>query len=125
MPLLRLARLVLDVAGFDHASRFWCAALGYVEAHRDETFAILKHPSDPRAFQLGLQPAEGPKRDVNPVHLELFTDDMRREAARLEGLGATRVPDWPYPEGEVNWIVMRDPDGHEFCVVEHPAEART
>jgi hypothetical protein len=33
--------------------------------------------------------------------------------------GATRVEEWPYPEG-ADFIVMRDPDGNEFCVIDHP-----
>jgi hypothetical protein len=32
-------------------------------------------------------------------------------------LGASRVPDWPYGDDAPNWIVLQDPDGHEFCVI--------
>jgi hypothetical protein len=27
------------------------------------------------------------------------------------------VDDWPYPE-DADFIVMRDPDGNEFCVID-------
>ncbi|MBV9446526.1 MAG: hypothetical protein JO345_11620 [Streptosporangiaceae bacterium] len=30
-----------------------------------------------------------------------------------------RVDEWPYPDG-ADFVVMRDPDGNEFCVIDHP-----
>jgi hypothetical protein len=37
---------------------------------------------------------------------------------RLVDLGATRVEDWPYPD-DADFVVLRDPDGNEFCVIDH------
>jgi hypothetical protein len=28
------------------------------------------------------------------------------------------VTDWPYPE-DADFVVLRDPDGNEFCVIDH------
>ncbi|WP_443046001.1 VOC family protein [Streptomyces sp. GQFP] len=39
--------------------------------------------------------------------------DRQAEVARLVSLGATRID---IGQGEVDWVVMADPDGHEFCV---------
>ena len=50
---------------------------------------------------------EGPAR----VHLDIETDDVDAEVARLEALGATKV------EQIKTWWVMRDPAGQLFCVV--------
>ena len=115
---LRLARIVLDTTDVERSARFWSKALGYRVTHKSPEFWALRHPPDARACRLGLQPTEAPKRGVNALHLEVFTDDMEREARRLEKLGATRAEDWPYYEEEPNWIVMRDSEGHEFCVVQ-------
>jgi len=30
------------------------------------------------------------------------------------------VDDWPYPK-DADFVVLRDPDGNEFCVIDHPA----
>lgn len=45
------------------------------------------------------------------VHLDVETDDIEAEVARLEKLGAKRV-------GDVKrWVVMEAPTGQRFCVV--------
>ena len=45
------------------------------------------------------------------VHLDIETDDIEAEVARLTALGATEV------ERIHTWVVMRDPVGTIFCVV--------
>jgi len=40
--------------------------------------------------------------------------DQQAEVERLISLGAARID---IGQGEVNWVVMVDPDGHEFCVL--------
>jgi Glyoxalase-like domain len=54
---------------------------------------------------------DGPAR----VHVDMKTDDMAAEVARLEALGAERVRQFD------SWWVMRDPAGLLFCVVSEPA----
>lgn len=58
-----------------------------------------------------------PADDIDRVHLDLTADDVEAAVDRLEGLGASRVEDWPYPP-EATFVVMRDPNGDEFCVTE-------
>lgn len=122
VPHLALANVTLDVTDMDRAMGFWTAALGYEVVRRDEYYAALEHPTDLRRMRVGLQPTDEPKRATNHMHLDLETDNMHAEAKRLEALGATRADDWPYPDdkggADCNWIVMRDPDGNEFCVTE-------
>ena len=45
------------------------------------------------------------------VHLDIETDDIRAEVARLRGLGATVVED------RDRYVIMADPGGVVFCVV--------
>ncbi len=52
------------------------------------------------------------------IHLDLYTSEQARQVERVVKLGATRVDDWPYPQG-ADFIVLRDPDGNEFCVIDH------
>jgi hypothetical protein len=49
--------------------------------------------------------------DPSAIHLDIETDDVDAEVARLEALGATRK------YKVKTWWVMRAPTGHDFCVV--------
>ena len=51
-------------------------------------------------------------------HLDLYASDAAAEIERLLGLGARRV-DWRYPS-DADYVVLADPDGNTFCVVEKP-----
>ena len=53
----------------------------------------------------------GPAR----VHIDIHTDDLDAEVARLERLGAERV------QQVHSWWVLRDPAGLLFCVLPEPA----
>ena len=48
------------------------------------------------------------------VHLDIHTDDVDAEVARLESLGAAVV------DRHEDWTVMHDPAGLPFCVVKAP-----
>ena len=109
---------VINTPDVGNAVTFWTSALGYVVRHQDETFAVLTDP-DRRWSNLSLQRSDEPKRGPNRVHLDLYTDDREGEVARLESLGASRVEPWTY-EPDHDHIVMRAPDGTEFCVVQSP-----
>ena len=45
------------------------------------------------------------------IHLDIETDDIAAEVARLEKLGATD------DKRLERWVVMRAPSGQRFCVV--------
>ena len=49
------------------------------------------------------------------VHLDIHTDDLAAEVARLEELGAERV------QQVHSWWILRDPAGLLFCVIPEPA----
>jgi hypothetical protein len=77
-------------------------------------------PASGRTAAAGsLQLADGPPKEPVRVHLDLYTGEQARHVERLVTLGATRVDEWPYPDG-ADFIVMRDPDGNEACVIDHP-----
>ncbi len=112
---LYVGSTVIDTTDMERRIAFWTAALGYVVRDGDPTFAVLTAP-ERRWSNVSLQRTDEPKRGLNRLHLDLYADNREAEVARLEGLGATRVP-WEYEEGH-DHIVMADPDGNEFCVVQ-------
>ncbi|HEU5270721.1 MAG TPA: VOC family protein [Jatrophihabitans sp.] len=116
---LHLATVVLNVQEMERAVRFWTTALGYVRRgpDRDPEFMMLIDPAGQRpavSFQL----TDVPPREPVRVHLDLYTSGQARHVERLIGLGASHVEDWPYPD-DADFIVLRDPDGNEFCVIDH------
>jgi len=56
------------------------------------------------------------------VHLDFYTDDGKREVERLLGLGATRYECEARPDDD--FVVLVDPDGNRFCVVDCPQKPR-
>jgi Glyoxalase-like domain len=56
--------------------------------------------------------------DTAPLIYFLYATDQAVEVARLEQLGAARVP-WEYSP-DPDFVVLADPSGNEFCVVQSP-----
>jgi catechol 2,3-dioxygenase-like lactoylglutathione lyase family enzyme len=112
---LYVGSTVINTADIERGIAFWTAALGYVVRNADVAFAVLTDP-ERRWSNVSLQLSHEPKRGRNRVHLDLYTADRDAEVARLEALGATRLP-WDY-EPDDDHIVMADPDGNEFCVIQ-------
>jgi catechol 2,3-dioxygenase-like lactoylglutathione lyase family enzyme len=104
---------VVNAHDVERAIAFWTAALGYVVRDSDDTFAVLTDPNR-RWSNLSVQRTDEKKHGRNRVHIDLYTADRDAEVARLETLGATRIP-WTYDEDAVH-VVMADPDGNEFCI---------
>ena len=115
---IRVGSTVLNVTDIDRAVAFWTQALGYVrrDPNGEDDFVVLASPAGDWS-NVSLQQTREPKSVVNRVHLDLYADDQTAEVARLERLGATRIEAWPYPD-HADFVVMADPDGNEFCVIQ-------
>ena len=107
----RMGTIVIDCEGseVDEAAAFWAGALGRgVVPLSDPEFAAYRSLAS-AAGQLPVlvQAVHHPSR----VHLDIETDNIDAEVARLEKLGATRV------QQVKTWWVMQAPTGQRFCVV--------
>jgi catechol 2,3-dioxygenase-like lactoylglutathione lyase family enzyme len=116
---LHVATVVINVANMDRAVDFWSGVLGYRprEAEWDPEFMMLEDPLRLR-LPVSLQRSDDGKLQPARVHLDLYTRQQELQVERLVALGAERVADWPYPP-DADFIVLRDPDGNEFCVIDH------
>jgi catechol 2,3-dioxygenase-like lactoylglutathione lyase family enzyme len=118
----RLVHLVVDAADPSRLARFWSAALGW-EIVEDEPGEVDVWPRgysypDPVALPLTFLPVPEPKTGKNRVHLDLASSSEADQAAqvdRLLSLGATRAD---IGQGDVPFVVLADPEGNEFCVLE-------
>ncbi len=116
---LTIGSTVLGVADVARARDFWTAALGYRprDAEPDDTFMVLV-PLDGVGAQLSLMLSETPPQPRPRMHLDLYAADLPAEISRLTGLGARVVEDWAgYPD-DADFVVLEDPDGNRFCVVD-------
>ena len=108
----RLSGFIIDcnTGDLDAAADFWARALGCSVANRDAGDATADYQmlgDTPGELHIEVQRVDHPSR----VHLEIETDDVDAEAARLEQLGAKKVA------FVKRWWVMEAPTGQRFCVV--------
>jgi hypothetical protein len=90
-----------DLAG---AAGYWSQMLARAVTGTEPNYVTLEPE---HAMSVEVQAVDHDPR----VHLDIETDDVGAEVARLEALGATVVA--PVRD----WIVMQAPTGHRFCVV--------
>ena len=108
--------LTVDARDPRSLARFWSEALEWpILFEADDE--VLIAPFDER--RPGVHPIlfnrnDEPKSGKNRWHFDLAPSDQVAAVARLEGLGARRVD---IGQGAVEWIVMADPEGNEFCVL--------
>lgn len=115
--MLTIGSTVLGVDDLDRAKAFWSAALGYVERDQgDETWQVLVSP-DGAGAQLALMLSKTPVQSHPRVHLDLYTPDQAAEVRRLLALGASEV-DWDMYDDDPDYVVLADPAGNRFCVVD-------
>jgi predicted enzyme related to lactoylglutathione lyase len=107
----RLGTVVIDCQTdrIDDAATFWSQALGWAARQpadpADANYRELDAP--PTEVKVLVQAVAHPSR----VHVDIETDDIDAEVARLERLGAKRVAQVK------RWWVMEAPTGQRFCVV--------
>jgi len=93
----------------DAAAQFWAEALGRPvdpdQPGNRGNYRTLK--TVPGEVDIQIQRVDHESR----VHLDIETDDIPAEVARLEKLGAT------VDQRLERWVVMRAPTGQRFCVV--------
>ena len=115
---VRLVQVCIDSPRplLDAEVRFWSSVLGgrWVQPAAPE-FAAKWHDDEGSPLQLLFQELD---EDDGPVraHLDIGTDDVRAEVARLDELGAAAVA------AGRGWHVLRDPVGLPFCVTANSPE---
>lgn len=107
----RFAGFIIDCDTDDlqGAANFWAGALGAPAARKADLDAspyveLRVPPGEP---YVEVQQVNHPSR----VHIDIESDDVGAEVARLEKLGARKL------EAIKDWVVMEAPSGQRFCVV--------
>lgn len=115
---VKIGSIVIRCHEFDSMVAFWQSALGYEVQHTDPNggFVILR---DPAGFGPNISIDQAPERRTGKrgwLHLDLYTTKQESEVERLVQLGAGRYP-WRYGP-HADYVVLEDPDGNLFCVVQ-------
>jgi catechol 2,3-dioxygenase-like lactoylglutathione lyase family enzyme len=124
--MLTFGLVALGVTDVRRAQEFWCAALGYQV--REDGFggwSKVLVPPDGKGASIALQTSRTPPQDHPRLHFDLHVADaaeLHAEAARLVSLGASRV-DWDSYPDDPDFIVLADPEGNLFCIVDLTHEA--
>ena len=110
----RLGSITCD--GTREVGYFWSEALGWPLVWDQDEETAIRAPDRAGPF-ITWGPPIPPKIAKNRLHLDIAPPDhvdQRAEVDRLVSLGATRID---IGQGDVEWVVMADPDGNEFCVL--------
>ena len=107
----RINGILIDcnVGDIEAAARFWAEALGRpIDPDHPGTrgdYVMLENR--PNQISVQIQRVNHDSR----IHLDIETDDIPAEVARLEKLGAS------VHQKLERWVVMQAPSGQRFCVV--------
>ena len=83
-------------------------------------WATVLVPRSGSGLKIALQRSETAPQDRPRLHLDLHVADAAEqvaEADRLVSLGARRV-DWDSYPDDPDFVVLADPEGNRFCVVD-------
>jgi len=102
--------------GSQEVGYFWSAALGWPLVWDQDRETAIRSPLGGPKLTWGGPPVAA-KTGKNRLHFDLVPGaggDQGAEVDRLVSLGARRLD---IGQGGVEWVVMADPDGNEFCVL--------
>jgi hypothetical protein len=104
----RMSTVLIDTTEADEAAAFWAAALGVEAAPVPGEEQFISLPGALPGLVTAVQRLdEGEPR----LHVDIETDDLDAETARLRTLGATEVSRW------LDCRTLRAPGGHIVCVI--------
>ncbi len=111
----RLVSVVFDAIDHRAQAQWWAETLDTPVAGEEGDEAWLTPDNCPEIL---FGTTAEPKLAKNRVHLDLATYSKAEHTNLVTTLierGATRID---LGQGEVDWMVLADPEGNEFCVVE-------
>ncbi|BCJ51493.1 hypothetical protein Asp14428_29680 [Actinoplanes sp. NBRC 14428] len=106
-------QVVVDAEDPARLARWWAEALGYriVREVPDEV-EIRRTPDALPGLLFAASPDA--KTVKNRLHIDLRPEDQEAEVERLVDMGARPVD---IGQHDVDWVVLADPEGNEFCVL--------
>ena len=112
----KFSELVIDSLHPEQIARWWADVLDYRITEVDEEQVEIAGPAGSGPTLVFVRVPER-KSVKNRLHIDVSPTDREQEAElqRLLELGAERA-DVGQSE-DAGWVVLRDPDGNEFCLL--------
>jgi len=107
--------VVIDCADPERLARFWADLLGLRVRPREGRYVALTRPASGTP-ELVFQPVPEPKQVKVRIHLDVGVRDLAAMRRRALELGASDAGDLDDRDDD-SLIVLRDPEGNEFCLV--------
>ena len=118
---MKIGSIVIRCYEFDKMMAFWREALHYAPRRPAKGGWVVLCDPEGKGPNISLdQVPEKRSGKRGRLHLDLYTNDQEGEVERLVTIGATRYP-WRYKPND-DFIVLEDPDGNLFCVVQVPGQ---
>jgi predicted enzyme related to lactoylglutathione lyase len=114
-PVGTLHAIVLDVNDLESCAGFWSEVLGREISFKTDKYCRIGGDDDTPSLLLQKVPEQHERK--NRAHIDLDVIDLEAAVQRVVGLGGTKLDE--ISEYGITWAVMADPDGNEFCLVQH------
>ncbi len=115
--MIRVGSIVLRVDDLPRQAAFWAAALDYLPREEESDDFVLLHPKGGIGPNLSLDRVRSTLQVPPRIHLDLYAEDQAEEVGRLIALGATEVH-WDKRPPDADYVILADPEGNRFCVVD-------
>jgi predicted enzyme related to lactoylglutathione lyase len=115
--MIRVGSIVIRVDDLQRQTEFWTAALDYVPRDDDSDDFRLLRPRDGVGPNVSLDQVRSTLQIPPRIHLDLYAEDQAAEVERLKALGATEVH-WDKRPPDADYVILADPEGNRFCVVD-------
>ena len=110
-----LYAMVIDVNDLETCGSFWSQMLGVDVLYQDDHYLRLGRQGERPT--LLLQKVSERQQGKNRVHIDLDVSNLEASVRRVQELGGRQLQ--AVSEYGIEWVVMADPDGNEFCLVKH------
>jgi predicted enzyme related to lactoylglutathione lyase len=116
----RLDGVVIDTADPTALARWWSRTLGWPVTSEGAEEAVVEPSPDSGARGLSLVFcfADDPKPVKNRLHLDLRSDSLEHQKEQVQQLIDSGAAHRDIGQGDLPWVVLTDPHGNEFCVLE-------
>ena len=122
--MIRIQCLTIDCHNPKLLGEFWGEVLGWQVTHESEFEVVVEPPAGSPLQNVApdILFLKVPDKKIvkNRLHLDLRPDDRDAEVERIKKLGAVEVEIGQSQDPNVTWVVLADPEGNEFCVLQLP-----